>query len=98
MAGATVIRAAHYGETVARLKQDPIVKRMMADVYAAGPEKQAELAPDGKPVFSFMQAANERYREMGGTDGGHIGAIAEAIFALIADVEAIGAEIQEALR
>lgn len=76
-----VIRAAHYGETEARLMEDPIVIAMakgLADV----PRK--EIAhEDGGARFEFMQAANAQYRERGGQDGGHIGAIANALIKLL---------------
>lgn len=32
----------------------------------------------GTPRYEFMLRANAEYRARGGTDGGHIGAIAEA--------------------
>jgi hypothetical protein len=78
-----VIRAAHYGETEARLMEDPIVIAMamgLADV----PRK--ELAHDGgeTPRFEFTQSANAEYRARGGQDGGHIGAVSAALLKLLA--------------
>lgn len=88
MAKATVIRAAHYGETEARLMQDPIVIAM-AKGLANVP--RAELVHDTgdvsdthvTPRFEFTQAANAEYRERGGKDGGHIGAVAQALLNLL---------------
>lgn len=75
------IEAAHYGETRARLKADPIVREMAATVAT---EHLPQLAAwDGTPRFAFMQAANREYAARGGQDGGHIGAVAEAIIELV---------------
>lgn len=81
MAKNVVIQAAHYGETEARLMEDPIVLAM-AQGLADVPRK--DLAhDDGGARFEFMQRANAEYRERGGKDGGHIGAVANALLKLL---------------
>lgn len=87
----TVIKAAHYVETETRLQRDPIVLALTVDLYHA-PEHVMEgfVHEDGSPNFRFMQVVNAEYRKRGGTDGGHIGAIANAILAnhkLMAEAE-----------
>jgi len=83
-----VIKAKHYGETEARLAQDPIVIAMahgLADV------PRSELVHDTSdvsdthvtPRFEFMQKANAEYRARGGQDGGHIGAVAHALLMVL---------------
>ena len=48
------------------------------------PARLQELADElGVPRHEFMLAANDEYRKRGGTDSGHIGAIAIAILALL---------------
>lgn len=80
----TTIRAAHYSETEQRLAEDPIVHDLAAGLLR---EDRAELAhEDGTPRHEFMGAANARYRELGGTDGGHLGAIPSALLALLDEV------------
>lgn len=83
----TIIQAAHYGETERRLASDPIIIAMakgLADV------PRTELVHDTSesdthltPRFEFMQAANAEYRSRGGTDGGHIGAVAHALLLVL---------------
>jgi len=74
-------KAAHDAEIERRLMDDPIVRDMAEGVRAMNP---AELAHgSGKPRHAFMLAANDEYRNRGGTDGGHLGAIANAILALL---------------
>lgn len=78
-----VIEAAHYQETRERLTKDPIVIAMAVTMT---PEIIAEETHDeeGKsPKFGFMLAANEEYARRGGTDGGHIGAVAEALAMIV---------------
>ena len=75
-----VIRAAHYSETEQRLAQDPIVIAMARGLAGVPTEDLAH--EDGTPRFEFMQAANRTYRQRGGTDGGHIGAVARALLNL----------------
>jgi hypothetical protein len=75
------VTAAHYAETEARLMRDPIVIAMAEGVREMNP---ADLAHgDGTPRHEFMLAANDEYRKRGGSDGGHLGAIASAILALL---------------
>ncbi|AYD87113.1 hypothetical protein SEA_NICOLETERA_86 [Mycobacterium phage NicoleTera] len=85
----TVIKAAHYGETEARLQRDPIVVAMSVEMTGAPDKIKASWThDDGKqPTFEFMQMANGEYRRRGGTDGGHIGAVAHALLANLAILE-----------
>ena len=79
-----VIKAKHYGETEARLAKDPIVKEMAKGL--AGVPMDEMVHEDGEtPRFEFMQAANAEYRERGGEDGGHIGAVANALLKVLAE-------------
>ena len=83
-----VIKAAHYGETEARLTQDPIVIAMakgLADVPRGQlvHERAVIGGNEVTPRFEFMQSANAEYRQRGGTDGGHIGAVAHALLNLL---------------
>lgn len=80
------IRAAHYGEAVTRLMADPIVIDMAAGL--AGVPMTALAHEDGTPRFEFMNGANREYHARGGTDGAHIGGIAEALLNLLAAKEA----------
>jgi hypothetical protein len=80
-----MIRAKEYGETEERLTKDPIVIEM-AHGLADTPREQLvhEADEDGEqPRFEFMMAANKEYRERGGTDGGHIGAVATALLKVL---------------
>ena len=77
-----VIQAAHYGETEARLLEDPIVIELASEI----PWNELNdrfLNNDMEPNFDFMMRANQAYSDRGGKDGGHIGAIANAIVALV---------------
>jgi hypothetical protein len=83
-----VIEAGHYEETRQRLTKDPIVIAMANELKGKVP--RSELVhnddpndPRPTPRFDFMMKANAEYRDRGGTDGGHMGAIAEAILRLI---------------
>lgn len=76
------IKAAHYGETEARLLEDPIVIELASEI----PWNELNdrfLNNDMEPNFDFMMRANDAYASRGGKDGGHIGAIANAIVALV---------------
>jgi len=76
------IKAAHYGETEARLRKDPIVIALASEI----PWNELNdrfLDSNSEPNFDFMMRANEAYRARGGEDGGHIGAIAAAIVSLV---------------
>ena len=77
----TVIRAAHYGETEARLANDPIVIAMAAGL--SGVSRDQMCHDDGTPRHEFMGAANREYRSRGGKDGGHIGAVAHALLKVL---------------
>lgn len=77
------IEAEHYEETRLRLIQDPIVRDMAKTLPGPGSSMDHILHEDGTPRFQFMQAANNEYRSRGGKDGGHIGAIAEALIRIL---------------
>lgn len=77
----TVIKAAHYDETEKRLAQDSIVIAMAKGL--AGVKREDLVHANGTPRFEFMLSANKEYRERGGTDGGHIGAIAHALLIVL---------------
>jgi hypothetical protein len=83
----SVIESADYEETRQRLMLDPIVMDM-AEGLRGVPKEQLvhnEDPDDPRPTprFEFMMAANTEYKNRGGTDGGHIGAIAEVLLRLI---------------
>jgi hypothetical protein len=75
------IRAAHYGETERQLMNDHIVIAMAHGL--AGVPREQIVHDNGQPRFEFMQAANREYESRGGTNGGHIGAVANAIVSLL---------------
>lgn len=80
---APAIVANHYRETVAALLADPIVHDLASGVLG---HDLAELAHDsGTPRHEFMGAANREYAARGGQIHGHIGAVAEAVLALLAE-------------
>lgn len=77
-----VIRAAHYGETEARLMEDPIVIAMAMGL--ANTARKELVHDDGETArFEFTQSANAEYRARGGTDGGHVGAVSAALLKLL---------------
>ena len=76
------IKAAHYDETEQRLAQDPIVRELASEIpWSILNERFTN--DEGEPTSDFMMRANEAYRYRGGTDGGHIGAIASAILLIM---------------
>lgn len=77
----TVIRSADYDETEKRLAQDPIVIDMAGGL--AGVKREDMVHANGTPRFEFMLGANTEYRDRGGTDGGHIGAVAHALLIVL---------------
>jgi len=80
----TVIESADYENTRQRLMKDPIVITMAEEIATLASGVRTEMVHEGgNPKSDFMMAANKEYRKRGGTDGGHIGAIAEAIFRLV---------------
>ncbi|AQT28483.1 hypothetical protein SEA_TNGUYEN7_85 [Mycobacterium phage TNguyen7] len=82
------IEAPHYEETRQRLQRDPIIIAMSIEILGAPTEIKASFAHDsGTPTFEFMQRANAEYARRGGTDGGHIGAVAEALLRNLAILE-----------
>lgn len=83
----TAIESEDYEVIRQRLVKDPIVIAMAKGL--ANVDKH-ELVhnddpndPRPTPRFEFMMASNKEYRKRGGKDGGHIGAIAEALLRLI---------------
>jgi hypothetical protein len=84
MSKITVIRSKDYDITEDRLTSDPIVQAM-AKGLAGVPRSEMVHEDSTTPRFEFMQAANAEYRSRGGTDGGHIGAIAHALLKLIGE-------------
>lgn len=78
------IEARHYQETRNRLKQDPIVLELASELWAGmvGLQEEEFYHEDGTPTAWFMGAATAEYRRRGGEDGGHLGAVAEALWAL----------------
>lgn len=80
------IRAAYYDETERRLTDDQIVIDMAASLTRTSRDQMTH--DDGTPRFEFMQAANRVYAERGGKDNGHIGAVAHALLALLALLDA----------
>jgi hypothetical protein len=86
----TAIVAAHYAETVARLRANPIIKQLAAGLVTTPLDSLAH--PDSSPRFEFMQAANRKFRDSEQLNTGnpvytpdtgprHIGAVAEALIA-----------------
>jgi len=73
----TVIEGAQYETTRRELMEDPLIQQMAQSI----PIEALPLITheDGTPHLDFMIKANRRYRDLGGTRGGHIGAVAEAI-------------------
>lgn len=68
----TMIRAAHYDQTVAALKADPIIQGMAVS-----------LPSDVVMDFGFTLAANAEYARRGGKISAHIGGVKEALAAII---------------
>jgi hypothetical protein len=82
----TGLRSKDYGETEARLAQDPIVIAMAKGLAGVPREELVHVDEDGDEGgarFEFMQSANAEYRERGGKDGGHIGAVANALLLVL---------------
>lgn len=77
-----VIESGDYEEARQRLMKDPIVRAMSKGLKGV---KREELVHEGSdtPRFEFMMAANKEYQSRGGKDGGHMGAVAEALLRLI---------------
>ncbi|QGJ97359.1 hypothetical protein PBI_ISCA_79 [Mycobacterium phage Isca] len=86
----TAIESKEYEQTRVRLQADPIVADLSVELFFAPDEIKASLVhEDGSPTFEFMQRANAEYARRGGTDGGHIGGIAEAILRNVAELNAL---------
>jgi hypothetical protein len=89
----SIIESADYEETRQRLIKDPVVIEMASELRLAISTNQVDKAtlvhnedpddPRPTPRFEFMQASNAEYRTRGGTDGGHLGGIAEALLRLL---------------
>lgn len=71
-----VIRDTAYGVNLELLMADPIVQHMAAEI------KTATVAVDTESA-EFMNRANAEYARRGGTEATFIGAVAEAIRALV---------------
>lgn len=78
-----VIESPEYEATRQRLAEDPIVRTLAAELTAGIAEGHTTMAAlvhaGGSPRFEMMQRCNAEYARRGGSDGGHIGAVAEAI-------------------
>lgn len=86
----TIIESPDYEETRQRLMKDPIIIAMAKGLKGAPINDIAHVHnlddpfnPNPTPRFEFMMAANSEYRSRGGTDGGHMGAVAEALLRLM---------------
>lgn len=83
------IVAAHYGETVAKLKAHPVVRGMALDLIADGMPKAEMVHPGEDAVVrhEFMGIVNAGFRKLGGHQDGpmHLGAVGKAIVELIED-------------
>jgi hypothetical protein len=77
------IRSKDYDETEDRLAKDPIVIAMAKGLAGVPRDQMVHEGDDATPRFEFMMAANREYRERGGTDGGHIGAVAHALLKVL---------------
>jgi hypothetical protein len=82
---ATVIRSKDYDIIEERLAQDPIVIAMAHGLADVPRKELVSVDSDGDevPRFEFMMSANKEYRERGGSDGGHIGAVAHALLRVL---------------
>jgi hypothetical protein len=78
----TEIRAKHYAEDTAALADDPIIVEM-AQACAAAPESAAEQFQG----WDFTQRAMEYYHSRGGELRAHIGAYADAVRLVMADLK-----------
>jgi hypothetical protein len=63
--------------------KDPIIIDMAGGLKGVPMSELVHDGPDSTPRFEFMTAANAEYRKRGGKDGGHIGAVAEALLRLL---------------
>jgi hypothetical protein len=77
---AIVIRAAHYDDTVEKLKADPIIVQMAHEMDGYSLD---ELEWPSGPRHEFMMATLHEYKSRGGEIGSHIGGPAEAILQLL---------------
>jgi hypothetical protein len=78
-----MIQASHYSETETRLTGDPVVIAMAQELHQAGMTFDVLTHPGGSPKFDFMMRANDEYRDRGGQDGGHIGAVPTAVLTVL---------------
>lgn len=67
-----------------KLREEPQVASITSDLlYALEQGRHLDKATlwhdDGTPKFGFMQMVNQRYADLGGTTGAHIGAVANAV-------------------
>lgn len=84
-----VIEGPEYEQARQRLALDHVVKRMAAEVLNVADREIVD--EDGTPRWGFIRGATERYAELGGGDTGprHIGAIAEAVLRVRAQILAV---------
>jgi hypothetical protein len=76
-----VIRAAHYGQTVEALKQDPIIQQMANELFDGWSRNMVN------PFETWlMMRALDMYKDRGGTVGSHIGGPIEAVRDLMLDM------------
>lgn len=76
------IRAAHYDETVKKMRRDPILWAMALSLNLA--PRETIVHDNGGARFEFMTRANDEYHNVrGGEIYGHIGAVAEALLSLL---------------
>jgi hypothetical protein len=83
----SVIESEDYEQIRQRLMKDPIIIDMAGGLKGVPMSELIHNAdaddPRPTPRFEFMMAANKEYRSRGGTDGGHVGAVAEALLRLL---------------
>jgi hypothetical protein len=77
-----VLESPDYEETRQRMMWDPIVIAMAKGLRDV-PRDQMAWDGGNTPRHEFMLAANAEYRSRGGTDGGHLGAVPEALIRLV---------------
>lgn len=79
----STIESEDYEVTRQRMMKDPIVIAMAEGLFNTTVKDITHPGPEKTPRFEFMMMANKEYRRRGGTDGGHIGAVAEALIRLV---------------
>ncbi len=83
----TGIYADHYRTEEARMKADERVINMAKEIYRGMPDWRTKLFHEsGTSRHDFMMAANARAHELG-VPPAHIGCVAQAIFALLNELD-----------